>query len=203
MGPYGPIFESFPLSGEDAPTLRTRVTFAKAGRYDVVLSLGDTGASDPAENLTTQTPLMFALPGQSWVRWHANDGVFSGTPGYNNYEMAVGQVDVMQAGESMDFLIDDVQDETATRSVYLGMRLVYLGDVEQEATTTELKIALENGDQPNLLLEWQAAARGAYQLEVSEDLQTWELLEEGVHDLDASIRLPFDLDAEQRFYRLR
>ena len=203
LGPYGPIFESFPLSGEDAPTLKTLVTFAKAGRYDVVLSLGDTGASDPAENLTTQTPLMFALPGQSWVRWHANDGVFSGTPGYNNYEMAVGQVAVMQAGESMDFLIDDVQDETATRSVYLGMRLVYLGEVEQGATKTELKIALENGDQPNLLLEWQAAAQGAYQLEVSEDLQTWELLEEGVHDLDASIRLPFDLDAEQRFYRLR
>ena len=96
------------------------------------------------------------------MRWHANDGVFSGTPGrYNNYEMAVGQVDVMQAGESMDFLIDDVQDETATRSVYLGMRLFHLGDVEQEAGfTTELKIALENGDQPNLLLEWQAVAQG-------------------------------------------
>ena len=95
LEPYGPIFQSFPLSGEDVPTLRTRATFAKAGRYDVVLNLGDTGASDPAENLITQTSLMFALPGQSWVRWHTNDGVFSGTPGYNNYEMSVGQVAVM------------------------------------------------------------------------------------------------------------
>ena len=75
--PYGHL-RILSIEWRGCLTLRTRVTFAKAGRYDVVLSLGDTGASDPAENLTTQTPLMFALQGQSWVRW-CNDGVFRDT----------------------------------------------------------------------------------------------------------------------------
>ena len=62
LGAYGPILESFPASGEDAPELKTSVIFAKGGTYDVFLNLGATGAADPDENLSTQTPLLFSFP---------------------------------------------------------------------------------------------------------------------------------------------
>ena len=54
----------------------------------------------------------------------------------------------MQAGESMDFLIDDVQMKM--RPVQFIGYVWSPGDVEQEATTAELKIALENEVNLNL-----------------------------------------------------
>ncbi len=129
LGSYGPILESFPLSGEDATPLQTSVIFASGGTYDVFFSLGDTGAVDADENIQNSTPLNFALEGEDFVRWHANDGEYKGTPGYNDYEMSVGQITV-SAGDQVNFLVDDVQDGTASRSVYLGMRLVLRPQVE-------------------------------------------------------------------------
>jgi hypothetical protein len=76
LGSYGPILESFPLGGDDAPTLQTSVTFGTAGTYEVYFSLGDVGAVDEEENLNTPTPLNFAFEGEEFTRWHANDGVF-------------------------------------------------------------------------------------------------------------------------------
>lgn len=121
LGPYGPILESFPNSGNNAPALRTSVTFSQGGTYNVILNIGDTAAANFDQNLTEQIPLNFAFEGDELKRWHPNDGVFAGTPGYNDYEMAVGQITVT-AGETRNFIIDDVQDGTAPRSVYLGMR---------------------------------------------------------------------------------
>lgn len=121
LGPYGPILESFPNSGNDAPPLRTSVTFAQGGTYNVILNIGDTAAADEQQNIDDPIPLNFAFEGDELVRYHPNDGTFAGTPGYNDYEIAVGQVTV-EAGETRNFIIDDVQDGTASRSVYLGMR---------------------------------------------------------------------------------
>jgi hypothetical protein len=121
LGPYGPILESFPNSGDDCPPLRTSVTFASGGTYNVILNVGDTAAADTQQNINDPIPLNFAFEGETLVRIHPNDGTFAGTPGYNNYEVAVGQVTV-SAGETRNFIIDDVQDGTASRSVYLGMR---------------------------------------------------------------------------------
>lgn len=124
LGPYGPIIESFPPGGDDAPTLKTSVIFAEAGTYDVYLSLGDTGAATVEDNLTTPNPLKFAIGDAEFTTYVAGDGVFKGTPGYNDYEILTGQVTV-EAGEQVDFLIDDAPDfEGVSRSVYLGMRLV-------------------------------------------------------------------------------
>jgi hypothetical protein len=122
LGPYGPIIESFPQSDENAPPLRTRVIFSRAGTYDVYLNVGDIAASDPEENLESPTPLMFGFEGGEMTTYHPNDGVFNGTPGYNDYEMSIGQITV-EAGEERAFIIDDAVDyEGAERSVYLGMR---------------------------------------------------------------------------------
>ncbi len=139
LGPYGPILESFPNSGNDAPTLQTSVTFAQGGTYNVILNVGDIGAADPQENSDNPTPLNFAFEGEDLTRWHANDGTFAGTPGYNDYEMDVGQVTV-EAGETLNFIIDDVQDGTALRSVYLGMRfeLVDGGDGPSDVSSWSL-----------------------------------------------------------------
>ncbi len=124
LGPYGPILESFPPGGDDAPTLKTRVIFSRAGTYDVFLNVGDIAASEPEENLTNPTPLMFGFEGGEMTTYHPNDGVFNGTPGYNDYEMSIGQITV-EAGEEHGFLIDDAIDyENVQRSVYLGMRFV-------------------------------------------------------------------------------
>ncbi|RJP22601.1 MAG: hypothetical protein C4527_21520 [Candidatus Omnitrophota bacterium] len=124
LGPYGPIIESFPNGGEDAPTLRTSIKFAEAGTYDVYFSIGDTAAADPVQNEAEPNPLIFGFEGQELKTWVPNDGIFKGTPGYNDYEVLLGQINVT-AGEQVNFLIDDAPDyPNVTRSVYLGMRFV-------------------------------------------------------------------------------
>lgn len=170
LGSYGPILESFPNSGDDAPILQTSVIFARGGIYEAFFSLGDTGAVDPDENLATQTPLNFAFEGEDFTRWHANDGEFKGTPGYNDYEMALGEI-TARAGQPVNFLIDDVQDGTATRSVYMGMRFVYVGPLEP------LPLAVTSTD-GNLDFEWESESGMYYLLRSSTDLatelSTWE-----------------------------
>lgn len=124
LGPYGPILESFPSAGNDAMPLRTSVIFAQAGMYDVYVSLGDTAAADPAQNLTEPNPLIFGIEGKELKSWHPNDGVFKGTPGYNDYEVFVSQITVKE-GEQVNFIVDDdIEYPGVYRSVYLGMRIV-------------------------------------------------------------------------------
>lgn len=126
LGPYGPILESFPSNGNDAMPLRTRVIFSRAGTYEVFLNIGDTAAADPQQNLNEPIPLKFGFEGQELTTYHPNDGEFKGTPGYNDYEISVGEITV-QAGEERSFIIDDAQSDDypgAVRSVYLGMRFV-------------------------------------------------------------------------------
>ncbi|MDG1891725.1 MAG: hypothetical protein P8L18_10475 [Verrucomicrobiota bacterium] len=208
LGSYGPILESFPQSGEDAPTLQTSVTFAKSGTYDVYVSLGDVGAVDATENEQNATPLNIGLPGEDLMRWHANDGTFQGTPGYNDYEMAVGQLAVT-SGQTLDFLIDDVQDGTALRSVYLGMRFVFAGDGPPPASaTTSLDIQSQGtgGDAPaEVVLSWDSSANQTYTLEVSPDLLQWEVIQENVPATGETTRFTDTIDRGQRarFYRLR
>ena len=203
LGTYGPIMESFPLSGEDAPTLQTSVTFATAGTYNVFFSLGDIGAVDPDENLANQTPLSFAFAGDGFTRWHANDGTFNGTPGYNDYEMSVGQITVA-AGETRNFLIDDVQDGTAVRSVYLGMRLEV---AEGGATVTDgalLSITLEAA-QNQISLVWPSSTGAVYTVEASENLTNWSVVAENVPSTGDTTTFSESLDPARqvRFYRLR
>ncbi len=124
LGPYGPILEAYPSGPEDAPTLRTKVIFARAGTYDVYLNIGDTAAADYQQNINEPNPLIFGFERGELKTYHPNDGVFMGTPGYNNYEIAIGQITVT-AGEQRHFIIDDAPDyENGYRSVYLGMRFV-------------------------------------------------------------------------------
>jgi hypothetical protein len=178
LGTYGPILESFPLSGDDAPTLQTSVIFAQSGIYDVFLNLGDTGAVDPDENEATPTPLNFAFEGEEFTRWHANDGVFKGTPGYNDYEMSVGQITV-PAGEVINFLIDDVQDGTATRSVYLGMRFEL---VEAGPAPLPFQISTLVKEENAIKLNWASRANKEYLVEFSPTLapDSWIELDDGV-----------------------
>jgi len=124
LGPYGPILESFPGSGNDAMPLRTKVIFYRGGTYDVYLNIGDTAAADYQQNINEPIPLMFGFEGEQMTTYHPNDGVFMGTPGYNNYEMSIGKITVV-AGEQRNFIIDDAVDYPGVvRSVYLGMRFV-------------------------------------------------------------------------------
>jgi len=124
LGPYGPILEAYPSGPEDAPTLRTKVIFYRGGTYDVFLNIGDTAAPDFQQNIDEPIPLKFGFEGAELKTYHPNDGEFKGTPGYNNYEMSIGQITV-KAGEQRNFIIDDAVDyEGAVRSVYLGMRFV-------------------------------------------------------------------------------
>jgi hypothetical protein len=178
LGSYGPILESFPTSGEDAPPLQTSVIFARGGTYDVFFSLGDTGAVDPDENLRTETPLNFAFEGEEFTRWHANDGEFKGTPGYNDYEMAAGQITV-GSGETRNFLIDDVQDGTATRSVYLGMRFHL---VEAGAAPVPFQVSRIVRVAEGVTLTWASRAGREYSVEYNETLATngWIELDDGV-----------------------
>jgi len=208
LGSYGPILESFPISGDDAPTLRTSVTFATGGVYNVFLNLGDTGAVDFDENLATQTPLNFAMEGDEFTRWHANDGRFVGTPGYNDYEMTIGEVTVAK-GETLNFLIDDVQDETATRTVYLGMRFEYVGPAEetQEGGETTLSVSRAGGDNGavQVVLTWASASDGSYTVEASGNLSDWEVVAENVSSKGETTTFTEEVDTSlgSRFYRLR
>ena len=178
LGSYGPILESFPNGGEDAPPLTTSIIFAQGGTYNVFFSLGDTGAVDPDENLINETPLNFAVEGDELKRWHANDGEFKGTPGYNDYEMSVGQIAVA-AGERVNFIIDDVQDGTASRSVYLGMRLelVQGGAIPLPFRITQIARGAEE-----LTVTWASRANKEYSVEHSENLSAaeWIELDDGV-----------------------
>ena len=211
LGSYGPILESFPQSGEDAPTLQTSGTFAVAGTYDVFFSLGDVGAVDADENLTNQTPLNFAFEGDDFTRWHANDGTFNGTPGYNDYEMAVGQITV-GSGETRHFLVDDVQDGTALRSVYLGMRFVFVegegGGVDNPPEETSLTVnigpAANDPTQRAVTLSWTATAGSLTNLEASDDLANWTVIAENIASDEGTTdySLAIDPTVSARFYRL-
>jgi hypothetical protein len=207
LGPYGPILETFPNGGDDAPTLQTSVTFGTAGVYDVFLSVGDIGQVDPEENLLNPTPLNFAFEGDDFTRWHANDGTFNGSPGYHDYEMSVGQITVA-AGETKNFLIDDVQDGTAVRSVYLGMRFSFVGagTVEPSAPLeTTLGVAIDSSGTGQLVLSWASDSGVAFKLEASENLTDWSTFAEGVSGDGgtASHSVPLaDLGAG-RYFRLR
>jgi len=131
LGTFGPILESFPRNGNDAMPLRTSVIFAEAGTYQVYLRIGDTAAAEPQQNLDEPNPLLFGIEGQEIKSYHPNDGEFQGTPGYNDYEIAFGQISV-DAGEQVNFIIDDDQEyPNVYRSVYLGLRIV------QEQATIE------------------------------------------------------------------
>jgi len=137
LGPYGPILESFPGNNNDAMPLRTSVVFVKGGNYEVYLNIGDTGQANFDENVTNSCYLYFAPEGQELKLYHPNDGEFKGTPGYNNYEIAMGEIAV-QDGEQKDFLIDDTFGVAgSTRSVYLGMRFV----LKAEVVLTEIQIS--------------------------------------------------------------
>lgn len=208
LGSYGPILESFPLSGDDAPTLRTSVTFATGGIYKIFLNLGDTGAVDFDENLATQTPLNFALEGEDFNRWHANDGRFVGTPGYNDYEMPIGEMTIAK-GETLNFLIDDVQDETATRSVYLGMRFEYVGPADEMpgGGETSMSISRSGGDSGavQVILTWSSTSDGNYTVEASDNLSDWEVVAENVASNGETTTFTEDVETLRgaRFYRLR
>ena len=169
LGPHGPIIESFPRSGDDSPPLQTSIIFAKSGTCDVFFSLGDTGAVNPEENLAASTPLNFAFDGDELTRWHANDGEFKGSRGNNDYEMSVGQVSV-RTGQVTSFIIDDVQDETATRSVYLGMRFVFAG------ASNPFQITDFEAIDDNVMVTWSPLAGKFYAVDVSPDLVDWEAL---------------------------
>ena len=211
LGSYGPIIESFPAAGEDAPTLQTSVTFATPGVYDVFFSLGDIGAVDAEENLVNQTPLNFAFDGEGFTRWHANDGTFNGTPGYNDYEMSVGQVRVA-TDETLRFLIDDVQDGTAARSVYLGMRFVYVGPGMTEPVDPPVvppvlpPIVLPPvpGQQPGSISGIDRAADGIISIEFTGVLQSSDSLG-GEYQPVANATSPFTVDAsgDAKFYIAR
>lgn len=205
LGSYGPILESFPNSGEDAPTLQTSILFARAGTYRVFFSLGDTGAVNPDENLATQTPLNFAREGEEFTRWHANDGEFKGTPGYNDYEMSVGEITVA-ARQQVNFLIDDVQDGTATRSVYLGMRLEF---VEIGPPPLPFQVTGINRQQEGVTLTWESRANAQYAVEFLETLADngWIELDDGVPSEGLETTFtdddPARLARREAFYRVR
>ncbi|MDP8242949.1 MAG: hypothetical protein P9L94_02625 [Candidatus Hinthialibacter antarcticus] len=130
LGPYGPILESFPENGNDALALRTSIIFTQAGTYDAFFNIGDTAASDEQQNIDEPNPILFGLEGGDLQTWHPNDGEFKTTPGYNDYEISLGEFTIGQ-GERLDFIIDDAIDyPDARRSVYLGMRFVLLTSVE-------------------------------------------------------------------------
>ncbi|MDA7524224.1 hypothetical protein N8667_01435 [Verrucomicrobia bacterium] len=206
LGSYGPILESFPNSGDDAPRLQTTVTFGTAGTYEVYLSLGDTGAVNEEENLATPTPLNFAFEGEELTRWHANDGEFIGTPGYNDYEMSVGQITVAK-GEARNFLIDDVQDGTATRSVYLGMRFVFVeGGVEPEPSPTLLMISTQesaDGAPAHVFLSWESIDGATYTVEASSNLIDWTTVAENLVSEGETTTYSEETSQSVRFFRLR
>ena len=206
LGSYGPILESFPLGGDDAPTLQTTVTFGTAGTYEVYFSLGDVGAVDEEENLNTPTPLNFAFEGEEFTRWHANDGTFIGTPGYNDYEMSVGQITVAK-GETRNFLIDDVQDGTATRSVYLGMRFVFVeGGGEPEPGNTSLMVSTQGGADgapAQIVLSWASTDGASYTVEASSNLVDWTAVAENVASAGETTTYSEETSQSARFYRLR
>jgi hypothetical protein len=210
LGSYGPILESFPNGGDDAPSLQTSVTFAVAGTYNVYFSLGDTGAVDAEENLHTQTPLNFAFEGNDFTRWHANDGTFNGSPGYNDYEMSVGQITVAK-DETKNFLIDDVQDDTATRSVYLGMRFEFVessgggGASDPVELSVTLGAAANDPNQNEITLSWASTAGSSYTVEASNNLSDWSPVGGSISATGESTTFTELLDAQAstRFYRLR
>ena len=192
---------------DSAPTLQTSVTFGTAGVYDVFLSVGDIGQVDPEENLLNPTPLNFAFEGDDFTRWHANDGTFNGSPGYHDYEMSVGQITVA-SGETKNFLVDDVQDGTAVRSVYLGMRFSFVGAGTVEPSVpveTALGVAIDSSGTGQLVLLWASDSGVTFKLEVSENLTDWSTFAEGVSGDGgtASHSVPLaDLGAG-RYFRLR
>ena len=204
LGSYGPILESFPKSGEDAPTLQTSVIFAQGGTYDVFFSLGDIGPVDPDENLRAPTPVNFAFEGEELTRWHPNDGTFNGSPGYNDYEMSVGQITVA-VGETRSFIIDDVQDGTAIRSVYLGMRFETVEDATDETVLSiAVEPAVDDPTQNQITLAWPSSAGALYTVEASEDLTNWSVVAENVPSAgdNTTYSEPLDPGRALRFYRL-
>jgi hypothetical protein len=181
------------------------VTFGTAGTYEVYFSLGDTGAVNEEENLATPTPLNFAFEGEELTRWHANDGEFIGTPGYNDYEMSVGQITVAK-GETRNFLIDDVQDGTATRSVYLGMRFVFVeGGIEPEPSPTSLMVSTHesaDGAPAHVVLSWESTDGATYTVEASSNLIDWTTVAENLVSEGETTTYSEETSQSVRFFRL-
>ncbi len=102
-----------------------------------------------------------------------------------------------------------MQDETATRTVYLGMRFEYVGPAEetQEGGETTVSVSRAGGDNGavQVVLTWASASDGSYTVEASGNLSDWEVVAENVSSKGETTTFTEEVDTSlgSRFYRLR
>lgn len=122
-----------PAGTEDAPQLKTTVTMAKAGTYNVYLWYGDIGSL--TDDLTDPTPLEAAIEGNPLQTYFQADGLLvTDQYGFNILEVPLGTVTV-EANDPISVLIDDHVGEGA-RSAYLGIRVSEDGPTTPPAPIT-------------------------------------------------------------------
>ena len=118
--------------------------------------------------------------------------------------MSVGQITVA-VGETRSFIIDDVQDGTAIRSVYLGMRFEIVEDATDETVLSiAVEPAIDDPTQNQITLAWPSSAGALYTVEASEDLTNWSVVAENVPSAgdNTTYSEPLDSGRALRFYRL-
>ncbi|MBD3266322.1 hypothetical protein GF373_06595 [bacterium] len=122
MPDMGVLASRAPAETEDAPQLKTTVTMAEAGTYNVFLWYGDIGAANPDDDANNPTPIDAGLEGEDMQTFFQADGVLvTDEYGWNVLEAQVGTVTV-DANGSFSVLIDDHVGEGA-RTAYLGLRI--------------------------------------------------------------------------------
>ena len=117
---------------EDCPALKTTVTMARGGTYNVFLLYGDVGAANEEDDATNPTPIQAALQGNELKTYFQADGnLITGAYGWNILEVKLGSVSVGDNG-TIEAIIDDVV-EGGQRCAYIGLRITTGGPVAQSS----------------------------------------------------------------------
>lgn len=122
MPDMGVLASRAPAETEDAPQLRTSVTMAQGGEYNVYLWYGDINTTTEEDDAANPTPIVAHIEGNDSQTFFQADGTLvTDEYGWNILEASLGTVTVEDGG-SFSVLIDD-HFGLGARSAYLGLRI--------------------------------------------------------------------------------
>src|SRR5690606_13661397 len=101
------VLEAYGPNGtEDAPTLKTTVTMAKGGTYEVFLLFGDIGSIGTDDEVDV-TPIQAGFEGENLQTYTQADGHLIADYAFNILEVSLGNVP-LEDNSSFSVIVDDV-----------------------------------------------------------------------------------------------
>ncbi|MGI6458158.1 MAG: hypothetical protein ACOX5R_21425 [bacterium] len=121
------VLEAYGPNGtEDAPTLKTTVTMAKGGTYEVFLLFGDIGSIGTDDEVDV-TPIQAGFEGENLQTYTQADGHLIADYAFNILEVSLGNV-TLEDNSSFSVIVDDVVGG-GRRTAYSGLRITQDGPI--------------------------------------------------------------------------